>query len=97
MDTTTEQIIEMYEAGRKVTEIMAETGRSRTAIYYQLNRHNVQLRAKVATPPAEIAELVSGLNDENNELRRRVGDLLGRIERAERTIDLLTSQLESKN
>ena len=43
-DQITQRVIDMYLDGSEVNEIIETTGRSRTAIYYQLNKHNVTLR-----------------------------------------------------
>ena len=77
-DQITQRVIEMYLDGSEVNEIIEATGRSRTAIYYQLNKHNVTLR-RSQSDGSYTQEQWDELEIECQRLREQNVDLLQQI------------------
>ena len=78
-DPVVARIIEMYLGGQSIADIIEETGRSRTSIYYQLNRNGIPRDRQSTTTQLYGEEDVQELKDENARLAARVSELQERL------------------
>lgn len=98
-DPVVDRIIEMYLEGRAegkarytVADIIEETGRSRTTIYYWLNRKGVKRNRQgiTAGDTSELQPLLDrndALSDENERLRAELEDVRSQLQRANALVD----------
>ena len=89
-DQIVQTILDMYQDGQTVRAIQDATGRSRTTIYYWLNKHQVPRTRQADAGSTEIAPLlqrIDALQAELADLKRSNEDLRDQLERAHRMLD----------